>query len=745
MSQASVTQFYPGNSDAPIGFEDDQKSSHNKFLGPNRPIADARYQNKNITSSLNERDRHFQHRSIISLDDDEAFTAESGPQETKTDALARSIRYHPTIDDELIDLEDIESFEEIGERDNDNFPSCYPELQLLRVEDVNSRNTSIPCRKNSKVKSQVYRNPIISSPFYTVASYLYKNWTLRPKKTVELRDGDFLRIQHIIRSQASEQISLRGHRLQRVRDLNGMLGKKINEACLFYEYDLDDPRSPEEQCAVEVPVEEVVRTRNLRFTNQTFPLCRNITLSEYRSKEEVAMEGGLTVRWKYTCKYATALDRHRNIYQERTLEHIRADEATGDFKISDSLRRLEWRGETTRGGAYVPETEDLYQAREKRKGSHISIHSDNSDRETGPLPSAQHRSSRSLDISPDTLCISSNMSKKRKFSSSSDSSGHGTKEDLFRGLKLRRLRREGREVLDDTRKRLSIISLQAEDSDPTQASVMADRSIEDPTICRPRSKTPGGRPGLTGLITPLEIGSAQSISEKDKASVMVPINLDIPDQPPSPSPPRMVSIGSSELSNPTPRGSIVSHSTTDRPVLRSPGQMLTYGDAFCGAGGATRGAVIAGLRVKWGFDVWEHACSSWGANFPYATCYNLAAHDFVEEARRAARDGRPDILKVDVLHLSPPCQYFSPAHTVNGADDEMNVASLFAVQAVIEVARPRVVTLEQTFGIVSVRFRYYFAALISMFTSHDFSVRWAIVPLAHWVTLPIHQSLYNLI
>jgi len=63
----------------------------------------------------------------------------------------------------------------------------------------------------------------------------------------------------------------------------------------------------------------------------------------------------------------------------------------------------------------------------------------------------------------------------------------------------------------------------------------------------------------------------------------------------------------------------------------------------------------------------------------------------------------------------------------------MNTASLFAVRSVVEVARPRVVTLEQTFGIVGVRFRGFFNALVQMFTGLGFSVRWAVVGLAQWV------------
>ncbi|KAE9380447.1 S-adenosyl-L-methionine-dependent methyltransferase, partial [Stipitochalara longipes BDJ] len=179
---------------------------------------------------------------------------------------------------------------------------------------------------------------------------------------------------------------------------------------------------------------------------------------------------------------------------------------------------------------------------------------------------------------------------------------------------------------------------------------------------------------------------------------------------------------------PPAMGSIRKKSQIPRPrTVRTAGQKLTYGDAFCGGGGATRGATMAGLRVRWGFDHWEHACETWRANFPHATCHHEDAHGFVQFAKR-----HPDLVKVDILHLSPPCQFFSPAHTINGRDDEMNTASLFAVLDVIKVSKPRIVTLEQTFGICHPRFRFYFNALIHMFTAQDFSIRWAIIPLAQW-------------
>lgn len=89
--------------------------------------------------------------------------------------------------------------------------------------------------------------------------------------------------------------------------------------------------------------------------------------------------------------------------------------------------------------------------------------------------------------------------------------------------------------------------------------------------------------------------------------------------------------------------------------------------------------------------------------------------------------------RVDVLHLSPPCQFFSSAHTVAGKDDDMNSASLFAAGPLLDVARPRIVTLEQTFGLGSPQFRHFHNSLIREFADRGYSIRWKTVALAHWV------------
>lgn len=163
------------------------------------------------------------------------------------------------------------------------------------------------------------------------------------------------------------------------------------------------------------------------------------------------------------------------------------------------------------------------------------------------------------------------------------------------------------------------------------------------------------------------------------------------------------------------------------PLKRRPGQKYTYGDAFCGAGGATRGAHMAGLKVLWGFDKDTHACSSWHRNFPSAAIYEMDAQEICSSFSIN--------LSCDILHMSPPCQYFSPAHTIAGKDDDMNSAALFACPVILRSCRPRIVTLEQTFGITNPNFALFFRAVVNMFTTNGYSITYKICQLHHWVSL----------
>ncbi|RVD87644.1 uncharacterized protein DFL_001864 [Arthrobotrys flagrans] len=152
---------------------------------------------------------------------------------------------------------------------------------------------------------------------------------------------------------------------------------------------------------------------------------------------------------------------------------------------------------------------------------------------------------------------------------------------------------------------------------------------------------------------------------------------------------------------------------------RQPRRKYTFGDAFCGAGGATRGAVMAGFKVRWGVDHDEAAINSWRSNFGFSIGYQEDVHEFVT---------RHEDTYVDLLHLSPPCQFFSWARTIPGRNDEENEAGFFIVPNILNSCRPRAVTVEETDGLIGLsRSVGHFKCMLGDFTSMGYSVKYAIL------------------
>ncbi|KAI4712674.1 hypothetical protein J4E89_002942 [Alternaria sp. Ai002NY15] len=122
---------------------------------------------------------------------------------------------------------------------------------------------------------------------------------------------------------------------------------------------------------------------------------------------------------------------------------------------------------------------------------------------------------------------------------------------------------------------------------------------------------------------------------------------------------------------------------------------LVFGDVFCGAGGASQGAAQAGYYVQWGLDNDERALDAYRLNHPGAYAWKMNAHDFPPKGISK------ESWKVDVLHLSPPCCYWSPAHTHDGPKDQENYEAIYTVGPILKEVKPRVATLEQTFGLAT--------------------------------------------
>ncbi|OHF03445.1 C-5 cytosine-specific DNA methylase [Colletotrichum orchidophilum] len=154
-------------------------------------------------------------------------------------------------------------------------------------------------------------------------------------------------------------------------------------------------------------------------------------------------------------------------------------------------------------------------------------------------------------------------------------------------------------------------------------------------------------------------------------------------------------------------------------------QQYTVFDSFCGAGGFSRGAERAGLKLQHAVDSWDRACNTYRRNFPATNLFEMTVDEFIVSQRDVA-------MRVDILHLSPPCQTWSPAHTVAGQNDEANIAALFACRSLVEKVRPRIFTLEQTFGIMQPVHAPFFCSLVGGFTEFGYSITWKIVHLQTW-------------
>ena len=83
---------------------------------------------------------------------------------------------------------------------------------------------------------------------------------------------------------------------------------------------------------------------------------------------------------------------------------------------------------------------------------------------------------------------------------------------------------------------------------------------------------------------------------------------------------------------------------------------------------------------------------------------------------------------MDILHLSPPCCFFSPAHTHAGKNDQSNLEALYTVAPLLKLLQPRAATLEQTTGLLDrKKHSLFFRALLNQIIVAGYNVRYKIV------------------
>ena len=110
-------------------------------------------------------------------------------------------------------------------------------------------------------------------------------------------------------------------------------------------------------------------------------------------------------------------------------------------------------------------------------------------------------------------------------------------------------------------------------------------------------------------------------------------------------------------------------------------------DMFCGGGGSSRGAVLAGATPVAALDMWRLAAETYKRNFANTTVYRMKASSLTPH--RVAED----VGRIDLLLASPECTSHSVAKG-NRPRCEKSRATAFEVIRFAKVLKPRWVVVE---------------------------------------------------
>ncbi|KAL8931315.1 MAG: hypothetical protein Q9211_007058 [Gyalolechia sp. 1 TL-2023] len=530
------------------------------------------------------------------------------------------------------------------------------------------------------------RNTKIDQPFRILQTYTHNGIILRPNVNVELQDkafvrevdrkgalnephNYFMRIVHIIQDARNQAVTLRGWVFHRAQYLNGVLEKKRNELCWVMHVDEDDNRDIKVQSMETVSVDLTVRRRKIRLTNQPWPKL------SFREDTHVLQDSEETIRNErvLVCRFMYIC---YYVCAERRESNCWSERILQRLRHDDCDK---WSGQEREPCALEDaELRKAWRGETIAGGAFVS----NEKEKTWNELLVDIARKNTIDLTEEIVKRKPHhrhqMSIPRDAELSCRITGITTRIDW---------------TTDDGTEYYTISGFtppkRRAEMDLTSGLIKRSRIEKFPLkIERPPETTP----------------LSSQLRRKSSVIEVIP-----DDQLPEPT-----------LANKTEaQAGDIHHKPASLPKRH-----YTFGDSFCGAGGMSRAAHQTGLHIQYAFDCNKHACNSYAINFPTAELHCLWANKFI-----ALHGDR----KVDIAHLSPPCQFFSDAHTVAGKDDEMNTASLFAVGELLKKSRPRVVTLEQTFGIVlRARHQGYLNALVQIFTSHGFSIRWRLLHCADY-------------
>lgn len=142
-------------------------------------------------------------------------------------------------------------------------------------------------------------------------------------------------------------------------------------------------------------------------------------------------------------------------------------------------------------------------------------------------------------------------------------------------------------------------------------------------------------------------------------------------------------------------------------------------DLFCGCGGLSKGFELAGFKCLGGVDFNAPAINTYKQNFPKAKgiCANLlelGTEDIVKQFGSMSN--------VDVIIGGPPCQGFSSANRYKREDDDPRNKLFFEFVKFVDLAKPKVIVIENVPGIVTRNNGYAKNRIYEIFESKGYYV-----------------------
>lgn len=119
-------------------------------------------------------------------------------------------------------------------------------------------------------------------------------------------------------------------------------------------------------------------------------------------------------------------------------------------------------------------------------------------------------------------------------------------------------------------------------------------------------------------------------------------------------------------------------------------------DIFCGAGGSSTGAQMAGATIVGGIDLWSTAIETFKLNFPNAKTWKRRIETL------SGKEVKRQIGKIDLLLASPECtnHTFAKGNRREGEEQEKSRRTAFEVTRYAKALSPRWIVIE---NVVSMR------------------------------------------